>query len=72
MNKYPADRITDNRAQFSLRFLDHYRQSSPRQRRLRQLQNAKVAAHYEMIRFVCQVLVAFGFLALITLLFFAL
>lgn len=72
MNKYPADRITDNRAQFSLRFLDHYRQNSPRQRRLRQLQNAKAATHYEMIRLVCQVLVAFGFLALITILFFAL
>lgn len=72
MNKYPADRITDNRAQFSLRFLDHYHQNSPRQRRLRQLENAKAATHYEMIRFVCQVLVAFGFLALITILFFAL
>lgn len=57
MTPRPNDRITDNRAEFSLRFLDHERYNSPRQRRLRQEHNAKLAGRYSIICFICQAII---------------
>jgi len=71
MNKYPADRITDNRAEFSLRWLDHERYNSPRQRRLRD-ERAVMSSHLDMVIFLAKAIVVFAILAIFTVLCFAL
>lgn len=54
---YPAARVTDNRAEFTLRLHDHQRNNSPRQRRLREEYNALLASRRQIIENIIGVIV---------------
>ncbi len=45
----PNDRVTDNRAQFALRWYDYQHSNSPRQRRLAARRQLLLASYHETI-----------------------
>ena len=71
MTPRPNDRVTDNRAEFSLRWLDHERYNSQRQKRLRD-ERAVMSSHLDMVIFLAKAIVVFAILAIFTVLCFAL
>ena len=71
MTPRPNDRVTDNRAEFSLRFLDHERYNSPRQKRLRD-ERVVMSSHLDMVIFLAKAIAVFAILAIFTVLCFAL